>query len=267
MCTVTLIPTDVRGPGSRGWRLACNRDERRTRRAGLPPEFRICGERQAVMPIDPESDGTWVAVNDAGLVAALLNANTKRPMRGGAWREAHHDSRIGLLVSRGTVIPKLMACGDVAEAAAELRSVNSRLFPPFRLMAFDGHTVLTASFDGPAMACTTAPLGDEPIMLTSSGLGDETVEPPRRGQFRTMFAAAPSRWREVQDAFHRHRFPGQPHLSVNMSRADARTVSLTVIERSGDRVALTYHSDAPDHPTAPVARAELALQWPAGMRR
>ncbi len=219
------------------------------------------------MPIDPDSDGTWVAVNDAGLAAALLNANTRLPMRSTAWRDAHDDSTIGLRVSRGTVIPHLMACGDARQADLVLRGLNPRLYPPFRLLLTDGRLVLTASSDGEGLTSTAAPLGAEPIMLTSSGLGDAVVEPPRRGLFRQMFGCPAEQWPLVQDRFHRHRFAGQPHLSVNMSRADARTVSLTVIERDSDRVRMIYHADAPDHPTAAVTRAELALHLPVEAAR
>ena len=37
-----------------------------------------------------------------------------------------------------------------------------------------------------------------------------------------------------------------------MHRADARTVSYTVIELGGDAVTMTYYGDAPDRPAVPV---------------
>ncbi len=85
-------------------------------------------------------------------------------------------------------------------------------------------------------------------MNTSSGLGDHVVEPPRRALFTRMFAgAAPDDFAAIQDAFHRHRWPDRPHLSVDMDRADAETVSLTVIELDDVSVTMRY---VDGHPSA-----------------
>lgn len=76
MCTVTVIPLTHDGAGEPGaLRLACNRDESRRRPAARPPVVRTFGVRRAILPVDPVSDGTWIGVNDAGLVATLLNVN------------------------------------------------------------------------------------------------------------------------------------------------------------------------------------------------
>src|SRR5690349_16175849 len=67
MCTVSIIFTGDR------IRLACNRDEQVSRPMACPPEVRTFGSNVAAMPIDPQSDGTWIGVNDAGVMMALLN--------------------------------------------------------------------------------------------------------------------------------------------------------------------------------------------------
>lgn len=214
------------------------------------------------MPIDPESDGTWIAMNDAGLVATMLNANAPGGSPRRTW-DGLGDSSMGLQVSRGAIIPQLMACSDVGVIERVLQRLNPRLYSPFRLLATDGVTLLIAGRERDSVIVTTATWDDQPVMLTSSGLGDAVVEPPRRGLFRQMFDCDPRQWPNVQDQFHRHRFPGQPHVSVNMSRADARTVSHTVIERDGDRVMMAYYDDAPDDAAASVARVELVLHLSA----
>jgi hypothetical protein len=90
VCTLTVIPQT-----SGSVRIAFNRDESRTRPAGLPPSLQRIGSRAAVMPTDPLSGGTWLAVNDAGLALAVLNVNpTDRA------RNAPKPLR-----SRGAVIP------------------------------------------------------------------------------------------------------------------------------------------------------------------
>src|SRR5262249_44773985 len=74
MCTLTVLPLE----GDRT-RLAFNRDELRTRPEALPPQWTHHGSRSAVHPIDPVSNGTWIAANDAGLALALLNVTTSAP--------------------------------------------------------------------------------------------------------------------------------------------------------------------------------------------
>ena len=71
---------------SRGVRIVCNRDESRLRPAARPPELRRFGQHQALMPIDPISDGTWIGVSDAPLAAVLMNVYI-------AQAEPEHDHR------------------------------------------------------------------------------------------------------------------------------------------------------------------------------
>ena len=73
------------------------------------------------------------------------------------------------------------------------------------------------------------PVGRTPLLFTSSGLGDHLVEGVRRELFEGFFAGPAEGWRAAQDGFHRHRWEeGRGHLSVNMARPDARTVSFAV---------------------------------------
>ena len=67
MCTVSIVPDGDR------FTLMSNRDERRDRAVALQPTVERFGARAAIMPIDPVGGGSWLGVNDAGLVAALLN--------------------------------------------------------------------------------------------------------------------------------------------------------------------------------------------------
>jgi hypothetical protein len=66
--------------------------------------------------------------------------------------------------------------------------------------------------------------------------------------FDGLFAGPADGWEAAQDAFHRHRWPDHPHLSVNMERADARTVSHAVIDLGPAAATFAYHPDAPDRP-------------------
>ncbi len=253
MCTVTIIPlnrypaADGRAAGSGGLvRMACNRDESRRRPVALPPVVRVCGPRRAIMPLDPVSDGTWVSVNDAGLAATLLNVY-ERPARG-----VPADST---LLSRGGIIPRLMACANFDDAVLAAGQIDPQRYPPFRLVIVDERQIAQFMCDGRTLGEERERLDDEPHLFTSSGLGDAVVERPRRALFEEMFAAGAD-WAASQDAYHRHAWPERRELSVCMERAEARTVSHTVVEIEPVRVRMIYVPEAPDR-AAPLPAVEL----------
>lgn len=194
-----------------------------------------------VMPIDPSSNGTWVAVNAAGLGLTLLNYNPTDP-------PTDRDT------SRGGVIPMLAGCDRLDEAIVACAQVPREQMMPFRLVMCDGKRVAAWRSTEPSTAIQVEPLGSQPQFFTSSGLGDHLVEGPRRSVFREWFGdimgADGQKLSERQDALHRHRWPDRPELSICMSRADARTVSYTVVEAGQQTVAMTYHPDRPDVDTA-----------------
>jgi hypothetical protein len=228
VCTVSAIK--FRGGG---FRLACNRDELSTRPAALPPVLRTIGERQAVFPVDPVSDGTWIAVNDSGLALALLNNNPRRRL----------DAReLARRESRGRVIPSLLHCWGFAEAVEFARELDPARFAQFRLAIIDGDSWAEVLSNGWELDIASGSFNGAPLMFTSSGLGDELVEHPRRELFDRMIRTADA-CPDRQDAFHAHQWPERKHLSVMMCREDARTVSKTVVNVNNDAATLTYFAN------------------------
>jgi hypothetical protein len=235
MCTVTAVPTQETV------RLACNRDELRCRPVALPPRIEQFGQRRAVLPVDPTSGGTWVAVNDAGLALALLNVNSRN---GAAAPQAAP-------LSRGKIIPALLHDDTPLSAACSALDLDPARYAPFRLVLVNRHEAAEVHSDGARIRLVWRRGLTSPQFFTSSGLGDQAVEGPRRQLFGEFFDQPGDR-RAQQDAFHRHRWPDRPHLSVCMDRQDARTVSHTVVSLAPDRVTLSYHPDAPDRPAKTV---------------
>ena len=254
MCTLTIVRTSEAtgggGPRPVGIRMACNRDEARTRPPALPPEVRDFGPCRAILPIDPVGGGTWIAINDSGLAASLLNHYSAKR------RGERTASALEATASRGTIIPRLMHCATMDAALAALEGIDVSAYPPFRLILTDGRDLVEATGDARRLASIRRTLGDAPVMFASSGLGDDVVDGPRRALFHQILTPGPD-LADRQDAYHRHSWPDRRQLSVCMSRADARTVSYTVVQREPDRIWLTYYGDAPDRPVTPV-RVELA---------
>lgn len=240
MCTVTIVPMPGDPPGDKvtNWRMACSRDERHGRAPALVPQVREAPSGMAyVMPIDPSSSGTWVAVNAAGLGLTLLNYNPT-------------DPPTNRNTSRGGVIPMLAGCDGLDEAVAACAEVSRERMMPFRLVLCDGKQVAAWRSTEAISSIQVEPLGDRPRFFTSSGLGDYLVEGPRRKVFEGWFGDSTGvdgqSLGEQQDALHRHRWPDRPELSICMSRPDARTVSYTVVEAGPQSVTMAYHPDRPD---------------------
>src|SRR5690349_21615601 len=72
MCTVTYIPC-----GSKKF-ITSNRDEKTFRKKALPPQFYLHGGIRLIYPKDGDAGGSWIAVNENGNVAVLLNGGFEK---------------------------------------------------------------------------------------------------------------------------------------------------------------------------------------------
>lgn len=264
MCTLTIIPANVGASRDAGdaiarfaaVRIACNRDESRLRPRALPPELRALGPRRALMPIDPAGGGTWIAASDAGLALVLMNVYV-RPIT--SWPPPQRKTPS---VSRGTIIPEVAAAAGLDEALERARSLDLARFEPFRLIMVDLERRAEVEWsDGQFKVMPPARVA-EPWFCTSSGMGDAVVAAPRRRLFAESFTAEAD-WQAAQDAFHRYQWPDRPEASVWMTRPEARTVSLTVVELGPRAARMSYYARDDDRSSAEVpVQTTLAIVGP-----
>lgn len=233
MCTVTIVPY------LDGFRLACNRDERRDRPAATPPAVHRLPHGTATYPVDPVGGGTWIGVNDAGLAAALLN----RTVQSVSWPGASP------LRSRGLIIPGLLGCRSLMDALDIAAALDPAQFGLFRLALVQRMAAVVLSSDGKAISVDTLDLS-RPVMLTSSSLGDAVVEAPRRLLFERTVATNEGPWLPAQARFHAHQWRSRPEISVTMERREARTVSRTLITVASDTMDVRYDPIGAAKPTA-----------------
>lgn len=133
MCSVVIRLEN--GPEPSLW-LAANRDENLDR-ASAPSQLRDFGGTRVLAPVDLVAGGTWIGINEFGLLVAITN----RFMEGG-----RTDLR-----SRGELVKTALKFDSSKAAASWMRSVDPRDYNPFHLIAADlsGINLLVGRHDAP----------------------------------------------------------------------------------------------------------------------
>jgi uncharacterized protein with NRDE domain len=170
MCTVVIL----RRPGDDApLVVGANRDEMRDR-PWLPPA-RHWPERPGVVAgLDRLAGGTWMGLNDDGVVAAVLNRDlTLGPAPGKR--------------SRGELPLRALEHRSAADAAGTLARIDPADYRPFNLVIADAADTFWLAHRGEArIAVEPIPAGLS--MLTALELND--AEAPRIVRYRERFLAA-----------------------------------------------------------------------------
>lgn len=173
MCTLVIL----RRP-AHAWPLllAGNRDERDTR-PWLPPGRHWPQRPGVVAGLDCLGGGSWVGVNDAGVVAVVMNrAGTLGPAPGKR--------------SRGELVLEGLDQGTARAAARALRTLDTSAYRPFNLVLGDAREAfwLCHRGDGSGMP-DVHPIPPGLHLLSSRELND--TRQPRVRLFLPRFQAVP----------------------------------------------------------------------------
>lgn len=173
MCSVILL----RRPGA-AWPLvvAANRDEM-AGRPWRPPGRHWPDRPNVVAGLDELAGGSWLGLNDEGLVAGILNRmGTLGPETGKR--------------SRGELVLDALDHADAGEAARALADLDTRAYRPFNLVLADNRDAWLVSHRGPnprnRPEVTAIPEGVH--MVTAHDLDD--AEDPRIALYRPLFERA-----------------------------------------------------------------------------
>lgn len=132
MCTLTLIPISTNGATNA--RLMFNRDEMRSRPLALPPRRLRAGTHEAVMPLDPQSGGTWIGANSAALAQFPLESFEPFQLLLldlECWASLQWDGRSFTLGEKAAVVsPVLLTSSNLGDAlvAQPRRDLFDRVF-------------------------------------------------------------------------------------------------------------------------------------------
>jgi len=171
MCSIVLL----RRPGH-DWPLilAGNRDEM-VNRPWKPPARHWPDRPDVVAGLDETAGGSWLGLNDHGVVAVILNRkDTLGPAPGKR--------------SRGELVLDALDHADAKDAAEALADLDGRAYRPFNLVVADNRDAFWLSLpaDGGRVQVKPIPVGLS--MLTASDLNDDSSA--RQKFYRPLFQAA-----------------------------------------------------------------------------
>lgn len=215
MCTLTIFRQEHRIT------VTMNRDDL-IARAEAGPRLSRAGGPAFAAPRDLQTGGTWIGVNQHGVVACLLNRYDKAP----AGR-----------VSRGNIVTAIMRAANTTSGLAELEALDHRLYAPFTCVIASYAQKLRFDWDG-AAGCVAAAAHDRTWMTTSSSWALNEV----RAQRAELFSAACASGGGVAEigAFHCRPIEGGDAWAPMMKRAQSQTKSVTQIELEPGRSTLRY---------------------------
>jgi hypothetical protein len=128
MCTVTFIPSGNK------YFFTSSRDELAGRPVAVFPRLYEINGHQILFPKDPQGGGSWIAVNQSGNAAVLLNGAMKTHQPEPAYRK-----------SRGLVLLDLVANSGLADA---FEKTDFNGIEPFTVILFENNNLCSGKWDG-----------------------------------------------------------------------------------------------------------------------
>lgn len=237
-----------------GYSLLFNRDERNDRPVALPPK-RIPAHGEAsvpfLSPVDPQGGGTWLAVNEAGLLTGLLNL-----YREGAG--ANGSPSPDRVRSRGLLVRDLAGCPSLSHLETRLRHAAFDAYPSFLFFAIDPTNNRRIQLSWDRNQIHMADLPAAPWFLATSAYRQARVIAARKARFERERTGGKSRL-DIHLGHGREAGPEE----IRMRRSDARTVSISHILISGGEARFEYYPVTDEVQTPRISH--LALKREARM--
>ena len=239
MCTVLILLR----PGH-NWPvlLAANRDEMDYRPAS-PPARHWLDRPEVVAGLDHLGQGTWMGINDYGVVATILNRTGSLGPQDGKR-------------SRGELPLEALEHADAQSAVEALSHLNCSAYRPFNMVIADNTKAFWLKSDGlnPKLEAFPIPAGLH--MITAHDLDD--VNSSRIENNMAAFAAAPTPdpetgdWHAWQDLL-AHGKGMTFHLPNGFGTVSSSVLALPSVECSGKKPVWLYtHTPPGDTPYSAV---------------
>jgi hypothetical protein len=233
MCTVSLVP------GNNGYFLTSNRDEKRIRGHAVPPAIYHCKGARLLYPKDADAGGTWMALNDNGNAAVLLNGGFIKHLSAPPYER-----------SRGLVLLDIIAAEKPFRFFSEMVLTG---IEPFTVVILEQDGFYECRWDGINKHLKQL-RENQPYIWSSVTLYDADTIRKREVWFEKWIAENPILSQESILAFHRFTGDGDKANDLCMNRdGKMLTVSITSIGIQPGKGIMQYHDLGSDT----VYRGEL----------
>jgi hypothetical protein len=209
-----------------------NRDEQRTRPVASSPSLHLRGDFKAIYPYE-SGGGTWIAVNEAALTLALLNWYSRQ------------SSVEGEALSRGSVIPSLLAADSAQQAAKLLTVLPLSTMHPFRLIIIDPVTREICECQSDSKHLEMAAFSWKRRHWFSSGYDEKEASCARAEVVLNAENQSDVETLAWLRRLHRSHQPEKGAYSICMHREDACTVSCTEVSVDQNKAEMIYYSGSP----------------------
>lgn len=208
--------------------LLFNRDESRKRLDAIAPRVHNEGSCWYLCPIDADAGGTWVFVNQFGLIGCLLNN--------------YPSQRIAVpkAVSRGLLLKSLGCQQDIDSVQTAVTEMRLMSYQAFFLLIMHARSMNLFAWDGSRLIVSKDRAIKRP--LTTSGYRPTEVIEYRFNKFKELCAEDTGPSQQQLASFHSQYHPDFPAHSVLMSGPETRTVSQSQIIVTTDLITFSYAS-------------------------
>lgn len=213
-----------------GYTVFFNRDELNSRLPATPPSLQLIEGVKVIAPKDGNKGGSWIAVNEWGVLTCLLNRY-----------DCNNTVGFHAKQSRGHLVMKLARSRTWKSSLAILSGIKLSDYPPFQIFQFAPDTQVNGGqWDGSEWELLQYDFCKRP--LTGSSFKNEEVVNQRTGTFRKLLTSPKNSDQRLQEleAFHLSYDPEAGAYSVNMCRPDAQTVSFSRIDVDHHSVHFRY---------------------------
>lgn len=233
MCTVVIL----RRP-ELDWPiiLGANRDENLAR-PWAPPARHWPDRADVVAGLDRLAGGTWMGLNDHGVVACILNRHgTLGPADGKR--------------SRGELVLDALDHADARDAAEALQAVDPAAYRPFNMIIADNRDAYWLALRGDTSGVHVAGIPAGLSMLTAGELNDQAEH--RIARFTPRFVAAPvpepaaGNWQSWRELMATRGTPDAPEDAMTFQTPSGFGTS------SSSLLALPSPQNALDHGARPI---------------
>jgi hypothetical protein len=207
MCTLSVLKSDGH------CLITMNRDDL-VERPEAPPSPLGVGRDEVIAPLDLKAGGTWIGLNQFGLVGCLLNRYDQHPPL---------DAR-----SRGGIVPEILRqAAYVDEAASQVAKLALEKYAPFTCVLLSREDTIRLDWTGTRLL--TEVIANQPSwMITSSSVSECEVRTKRN----QLFIETPPGFETVEKRlarFHAQSAPSDAWWSPWMQRPLAHTKSITQV--------------------------------------